>query len=198
LDLVSFALKYLPPPPARVLEVGCGAGELALALDAAGYEVVAIDPDAPQGRIFRQLTLEELDDPGSFHAAVAARVLHHVEPLEPAVAKLAGLATTLILDEFASERVDGRASAWWDRHRRTLRDPAGPPELHAWRLEHPDLHPSAKVLAVARRHYTERYFEWRPYLYRWLKNPQSEEVERAAIAAGELRALGYRWVGRVP
>lgn len=179
-----------------MLEVGCGSGELALALDAAGYDVVAIDPDAPQGRIFRQVTLEEFDDPRPFQAAVAARVLHHVEPLDPAVENLAGLARTLILDEFASERLDGRASAWWDRHRRTLEDPVGPPDLDAWRLEHLDLHPSAKVLGAARRHYTEQYIEWRPYLYRWLENPQSKEVERDAVAAGELPALGYRWVGR--
>jgi 2-polyprenyl-3-methyl-5-hydroxy-6-metoxy-1,4-benzoquinol methylase len=42
-----FVLDHLPAPPSRVLEVGCGSGELALHLAAADYEVVAIDPEAP-------------------------------------------------------------------------------------------------------------------------------------------------------
>lgn len=44
-------LAHLPPVPSSLLEVGCGTGELALALSAAGYRVVAIDPDAPNGEI---------------------------------------------------------------------------------------------------------------------------------------------------
>src|SRR5438445_12713907 len=50
-DLVSFVLAALPPPRARVLEVGCGAGALARAVDNAGYRVLAIDPEAPEGPI---------------------------------------------------------------------------------------------------------------------------------------------------
>src|SRR4051812_8862849 len=42
--VVAFVHAALPPPPARVLEVGAGQGKLAAALRAAGYDVVAIDP----------------------------------------------------------------------------------------------------------------------------------------------------------
>ncbi len=45
------------PPGTRVLEVGCGEGRLAAALADAGYEVIAIDPRAPVGHIFRQVRL---------------------------------------------------------------------------------------------------------------------------------------------
>ena len=43
-DVIAFVRAALPAPPARVLEVGAGDGELSVALAAAGYDVVAIDP----------------------------------------------------------------------------------------------------------------------------------------------------------
>ncbi|MFN2467068.1 MAG: class I SAM-dependent methyltransferase [Gaiellaceae bacterium] len=199
MDLNAFVLASLPPAPARVLEVGCGAGVLARALDSAGYDVLAIDPDAPSGEIFRAVTLEELDDPGPFDAVVAARVLHHVTPLEPAVDKLAGLAPLLVLDEFAPERLDAAAQDWYEGQRRILAaagaEPGGPPDLDSWREAHRDLHPSHVVLAAVRARFDERLLSWEPYLYRWLKGPASEPLERALVAAEALPALGYRFVG---
>src|SRR5206468_8596581 len=53
-ELTEWVLSQLPDPPTRLLEVGCGGGELARLLAAAGHEVVAIDPRAPEGRIFRR------------------------------------------------------------------------------------------------------------------------------------------------
>lgn len=197
MDLNAFVLSHLPPPPARVLEVGCGrAGGLARALDAAGHDVLAIDPEAPEGEIFRRTTLEELDGPGLFDAAVAARVLHHVDLLEAAAEKLARLASLLILDEFAPERIDERAKRWYEAHRATLSEPSGPEDLGEWRDRHLDLHPSDLVLGAVRASFEERFFERRPYFYYWLRDPETESVERAAIEEGELPALGWRWVGR--
>ena len=48
-DAVAYARAALPPPPARVLEVGAGEGELAAVLGAAGYDVTAIDPRGGDG-----------------------------------------------------------------------------------------------------------------------------------------------------
>ncbi len=56
---LDFAREHLPEPPARVLEVGCGQGELTTALAVAGYDVLGIDPLAPQGDRFRRILLEE-------------------------------------------------------------------------------------------------------------------------------------------
>ena len=84
----------LPPPPARVLEVGAGTGELARRLADLGYAVVAIDPGG-EGDVV-PIPLLELDEPaGSFDAAVAVVSLHHVEPLEASCGRLAEVVRTI-------------------------------------------------------------------------------------------------------
>jgi hypothetical protein len=199
-DFATFVLSQLPPPPARVLEVGCGdEGGVAPSLDEAGYDVLAIDPEAPEGPLYRRVTLEELDDPGPFAGVVAGRVLHHVHPLEPALDKLARLAPLLVLDEFAPERIDGDAQAWYEGQHRALRiagqEPKGPPVLGDWRRAHPGLHHSDVLLAALCGRYRELVLDWRPYLYRWLGGVATESLEEALIAAGAIQAIGWRWVG---
>jgi SAM-dependent methyltransferase len=143
-SLIDFVLSQLPQPPARVLEVGCGEGDLAWALDAAGYDVVAVDPEAPEGRIFRRTTIEAFDEPRPFDAVVASRSLHHVEDLRGVLDKLARLSDgPLILNEFA-----------WDR-----REPMTP----EWEEEHAGLHGYAVMRSELDARFEERFFEWRPY-----------------------------------
>ena len=61
-ELRAFVRANLPEPPARVLEVGAGAGRLAGALRAAGYDMLAIDPE-PKSEDVRPLALADLDEP---------------------------------------------------------------------------------------------------------------------------------------
>jgi SAM-dependent methyltransferase len=143
-DLTQFVLSQLPAPPARVLEVGCGEGELAYALVAEGYEMVAVDPEAPEGLIFRRTTIEVFDEADPFDAIVASRSLHHVEDLVAVLDKLARLLRgPLILNEFA-----------WDRYQPTTRE---------WEEEHADLHGYAQMRPALDARFEERFFEWRPY-----------------------------------
>lgn len=201
-DFTDFVLTHLPPPPGRVLEVGCGdEGGVTQALADAGYAPLAIDPRAPEGEWYRRVTLEELDGEGPFEAAVCGRVLHHLRPLGSALDKLALLAPLLILDEFAHNWVDGAAQSWYEAQHRTLtaagREPKGPPRLDEWRERHSDLHTIETMRTELDARYDQRVFEPGPYLYRWLGGPSSEELERALVSAGAIPAIGWRYVGCV-
>jgi 2-polyprenyl-3-methyl-5-hydroxy-6-metoxy-1,4-benzoquinol methylase len=66
MDLHAFVDQHLPAAPSRVLEVGCGRGDLARGMARAGHRVVAIDPEALDGDLSRTTTLEEFDDPEPF------------------------------------------------------------------------------------------------------------------------------------
>jgi SAM-dependent methyltransferase len=143
-ELTEFVLSQLPSAPARVLEVGCGKGDLARVLDAAGYEVVAIDPAAPEGATFRRTTIEAFNEAGPFDAVVASLSLHHVEDLGGVLDKLARLLRgPLILNEHAWDRLD--------------------PMTPEWEEEHAGLHGYAQMRPELDARFEERFFEWRPY-----------------------------------
>jgi hypothetical protein len=197
-DFGTFVLKQLPPPPQRVLEVGCGReGGLVELLAGAGYDVLGVDPHAPEGERFLQTTFQELE--GEWDAVVAGRVLHHVNPLDEGLDTLASFAPLLIVDEFASDRIDRAAQDWYEGQHRMLRatgiDPNGPADLDEWRERHHGLHPHVVLLAALRARYDERVLEWVPYLSRWLGGPSSESLEQTLIDAELIPAIGYRWAG---
>ena len=200
MDFASFTRLHLPAPPVRILEVGCGhEGGVAPTLAEAGYDVLAIDPEAPEGPLYRRVTLEELDDEGPFDAVVAGRVLHHVDPLAPALDKLQRLAPLLVLDEFAWNHMDDETVDWYEGQHRILRasgrEPKGPPDLGEWRSRHSDLHPYETLRAEIDARYDELHFEWRPYFYRWLGGPATESLEQGLIDAGAIRPIGFRYAG---
>jgi SAM-dependent methyltransferase len=196
MELTAWVRSQLPPPPARVLEVGCGAGELARALAAEGHDVLAIDPVAPEGEIFRRTTIEALEDPGPFAAVVASRALHHVDDLDAALAKIARLSPLLVLDEFAWDRLDEATARWYEEHRD--RSDMPPPPVAEWRSRHGHLHGFDALRAALARHFAERTFSLVPYLYRYMHLPELEAVEAELIERGTIRALAFRYVGVAP
>jgi SAM-dependent methyltransferase len=197
-DFATFVLSQLPPPPRRVLEIGCGtAGGVVPALVAAGYDALGVDPRAPAGERYRQTDFRDVD--GTFDAVVAGRVLHHVHPLDDALDRVASLAAVLVVDEFAWDRIDAAAQDWYEGQRRMLvaagADPPGPASLDEWRTRHPDLHAHVALLQGLRTRYRESAFEWLPYLYRWLGGPASEALEQTLIDAQAFPATGWRFAG---
>jgi SAM-dependent methyltransferase len=190
-DATAYVRSALPPPPARVLEIGAGDGELASFLTTAGYDVTAIDPEGT-GSVL-PVALDDLDaPPRSFDAAVAMLSLHHVAPLGHSLRRLSEAlrqGARLIVDEFDIALYDERAAAWWLRHSDHAHDAAD----HIAQMR-AHLHTIAHVRAEL-----DVWFEvGEPvpgaYLYRWNIDPALRDEEERLIAAGELPAVGARFV----
>lgn len=211
MSLFPFVQRHLPPPPARVLEIGCGpAGELSYALAAAGYEVVAVDPAAPDGPLFRRIPFEDFSEPEPFHAVVASLSMHHIADLTQTADRIVRLLVPggrLILEEWDRERLLDDATARWYFHQRQATLAAGPPTADAplpaqyeewrrsWTAGHADLHGYTAMRAQLMAPFREQFFTWKPYLYRYGLHPQLEPLERALIEEGAIQSTGFRWVG---
>jgi SAM-dependent methyltransferase len=200
MDLASFVDTQLPQPPASVLEVGCGRGELARAINSRGYAVTAIDPEAPEGDVFQAVSLERFVDPGPVDAVVASRSLHHIPDLPAALDTIAGLLERggrLIVHEHAWDRLDEATARWYLEQRAALGPaPAGSVAecLAAWRHDHAGLHGYGTMREELDRRFRERFFAWTPYLY-WELGGAVEQEERALIDAGAIQATGFYYVG---
>lgn len=216
-EVAGFVEAHLPAPPARILEVGCGDGWLCHHLADAAYEAQGIDPEAPDDPLLTPVGLESFDRPGSFDAVVAIVSLHHIPDLDGAVKKIAGLLAPsgrVVVVEFAWDRFDDRTALWcldrlppgsedhnWLRERseplrerRSRGEPLGATQLfRAWAAEE-GFHSSSDMNEALRRPFSERHFEWGPYLYPELDGVTADE-ERAAIDAGAIAPTSFRFVG---
>ena len=216
LGVEGFVRSQLPPPPAGVLEVGCGSGELARSLSAAGWRVTAVDPMAPEGGPFLRASVEELDvgDHGPFDAAVAVLSLHHAGELATVLDKVRSLLKprgVFVVDEFRKEHLADRATAAFFYHQQLSllhagREAAGGgghrpggdtfESWHARITEHRDaVHGEGEVLAPLEERFATRSLSYGPYLYRQGLDAAVEPLERKLIAEGGIRATGLRWVG---
>lgn len=187
-DLFAFVTAWLPPPPSRLVEIGCGDGELTRLLSAAGWDAIGVDPEAPDGERFVRATLEELDFDPAFDAAVAIRSLHHVADLDRGVERL-DLALRpggrLILFEFVVEHIDESTERWLEQ-----RDLPLPVEddhrSEIWRL--------ADLRTGLERRFVSLHAEGVTYLAQEAGRAELEPEERDAIADGTLRPAGIRLV----
>jgi SAM-dependent methyltransferase len=170
----------------RVLEVGCGAGELARRLGAGGLQVTGIDvkldgPAPAHGVQWVQADFLDFED-RPFDAVLFTRSLHHIDPLDAAMERAARLIAPgglLVLDEFDRLAADLVTARWYYELQEVLAaagiyshdHPRGIPgdPAEAWRAEHdhdPPLHTGDQMLAAVDRCFSRLETERRPYLYR--------------------------------
>lgn len=158
----------LPAPPTRIAEIGCGRGALAAALTGRGYDVTGIDRDAgmvasTRARGVPAIHTDVLDvTDHTFDVLLFTRSLHHAEDLGGTLHHARSLLRpggSLIIEEFAWERVDWTAAAFLYDHRRRLvraglleaETPAPADELDTWVDGHASLHRGTEMLAALGR-----------------------------------------------
>ncbi len=206
--------SHLPPPPAVVVELGCGsAGGVVPALLAAGYEGLGIDPEAPEGPPYRRLEFERSELPPEVDAVVASVSLHHVavpgEVLDRVVDALKPGGTAVVI-EWDWENFDEPSARWaferldWDTERKGWLhrgyehwQASGldwDTYLRDWAIGH-GLHSAQALVRELDARFDRVSCERGAYLFPELvRTTESDELD--AIAAGEIRALRIDYVGR--
>jgi SAM-dependent methyltransferase len=120
-ETLRYCEEHLPAR-SRILDVGCGAGELTRRLQDAGHRVIGIDSEPEE--IEKALALgvdarhadflQFEDDP--FDVILFSFSLHHVFPLEGAlehVDRLLGPDGLLLAEEFAWDEMDQSSARWF-------------------------------------------------------------------------------------
>jgi SAM-dependent methyltransferase len=202
----------IPPPPARVVDIGCGPdGGFVPMLRAAGYDAIGIDPTAPDEPPYQRVEFERADLSQRFDAAVASTSLHHVlDPADVIDRLLAALtaAGAVVVIEWAWEKFDEATAGWaferlgdgenWLSRRREGWLASGkrwPDYLREWTTEH-GLHRSDAIVRLLDERLQRRKLSEGPYLFPALAGG-TEADERAAIDAGEIRATRLDYIATV-
>jgi len=188
----DFVKRFLPSEGRRVLEVGCGAGELAACLCKDGYAVVAIDSDHDSivaarrvGVDARIATWPHFND-DRFDAVLFTRSLHHIHPLDESVERAAeSLAEggRVIVEDFAYESADEKTLHWFNSAIRLL-EATGllvvgddflekillkTETLDAWRQNHEhDLYTAAEIGAQLEKMFSRVLKENAAYYFRYI------------------------------
>jgi SAM-dependent methyltransferase len=201
----DFVQQELPVHARRVLEVGCGSGELAERLLHDGVSVVAIDSDRDCVAAARQLGVDARNaawpdfDEGQFDAVLFTRSLHHIHPLNEAVERAGDcllVGGRLIVEDFAYEMVDEKTLRWFgdvigrletadllvqgDDFLNAVR--CRTETLEAWRKNHEsDLHTAADIFAEIRRAFGAVRRDDVPYYFRYLAGAIVPAADRDKI-----------------
>ena len=202
----------LPPPPARVVEIGCGPlGGFVPMLRSSGYDALGVDPEAPDEEHYRRVQFEQSEAARDVDAVVASTSLHHV--VDPAavldrIATTLAAGGTLAVIEWAWEEFDEATADWcfqrlgpddepgWLHRRREDWLASG----QSWRAylrtwaEEERLHSAGTLLRLLDERFRRVHLAHGPYLFADLAGV-TEEDERAAIEAGQIRAMRVEYVG---
>ena len=139
-----FVRDQLPPPPAGVIELGCGLlGGHVPSLLRTGYHAIGVDPEAPEApeapgtpSPYRRIAFEDYRPDAPVDAVIASLSLHHTHDPGAVLDHIADLLIpggTLVVIEWISEELDERTAQWCSGHRpRGPEDPDDPDDPGSW------------------------------------------------------------------
>ncbi len=208
---LRFLRQVLPAPGARILEVGCGDGALAVRLMEDGYDVTGVEPDADSAARARQRGVRILEagvleaSGGPFDVVAFTLSLHHVGPLDPAMDHVHGLLAPggrLVCEEFDLYAMDEPTAEWFyrrfdelvpepsqqhphDPHHPHDRPEGGTP-LQRWLAAHehdPPLAGGDEMLQAARRRFEVGGVQRVAYLYGYVCDALPPGEDSFAVAA---------------
>ncbi len=205
---------FLPRPPARVVEIGCGRdGGLVPALEADGYRALGIDPVAPEGPSYMQVEFERSEISASVHAFLACVSLHHVaQPavvLDKVVNNLAADGVVVIVEwdwesfdrptaEWCFDRLPAvQSEGWLERHRKRWMASGESWEqyLRRW-AEQEGLHAGAALLRELDQRLERLHYGRGAYFFPDLPLT-TEAAELQAISEKKIRPTRIDYVGRL-
>ncbi|MBZ0303980.1 MAG: class I SAM-dependent methyltransferase [Anaerolineae bacterium] len=205
-EVSRFVRDHLPAQPARILEVGCGSGDLALRLQQDGHDLVALDESeaAVQQVSAKGITAHHghwpdfEDEP--FDAILFTRSLHHIWPLDPALDQVMHLLKpdgVVMVEEFDFPAARPTEVAWLygtlrlleacdqlDLHTESLasRLLAGDGDYALWRRGE-DLHPVSAILNALVERFDLTVNESSAHLYRFVIPLLSDDATGYELAA---------------
>lgn len=214
----EFARRHFPEGTTRVLEIGCGQGELASCLAADGIEVLAIDSDADcvaaaaaRSGVEARVGSWPMSLKKRFDAILFTRSLHHIDPLGDAIdsaVKVLRAGGRIIVEDFRSEFDSPRTRLWFEGLVRLLATAKLFRETDAAQIleelnvgdHHRELH-SSPVMKQALRAHGQVQEGDAAYYFRYVEDRLNEVVasqllnyELSLIEAGAIDPLGKRFV----
>jgi SAM-dependent methyltransferase len=202
----------LPAAPAQVVEIGCGPiGGFVPMLRSSGYEALGVDPAAPDEEDYRRVEFEQIELDREVDAVVASTSLHHVadpaEVIDRIASTLAGRGMLVVVEwdweafdeptaEWCFQRLGPDEDAGWLHRRRDEWLSAGQPwsaYVGEWAKEQ-QLHSVHTLLRLLDVPFHREHLAYGPYFFSDLVRT-TEEDERAAIEAGQIRATRCDYVG---
>jgi SAM-dependent methyltransferase len=180
-------------------------------LRSSGYEALGVDPDAPDEKDYLRVEFEQVEPLQGVDVVVASTSLHHVaDPAEviDRIASTLAARGTLVVVEWAWEEFDEPTADWcfrrlgpddeagWLHRRRDEWVASGQPwglYLRSW-ARGEQLHAGETMLRLLDARFDRKHLARGAYFFPDLAGT-TEEDERAAIEAGQLRATRIDYVG---